>query len=130
MASCADILGLWKLSLIVWDGAMGQPEEIEEDGQIRVFRDPQTGQLKGEHIKTGIPNVPVTVTCTDTNGIVRIKFTRVNGQTNTEYTGRVIFHVLKDAFIVVKGRVKRRTQNGKRTNVDNGDGDWTTEKPT
>lgn len=123
MATCADILGLWKSSLIVFDGS----EEVEEDGNIRIFRD-AAGNVKGEHIKTG-STIPLGVECTETGGKVLIKLTEVNGQTTTVYSGRVIFFVLKDALIIIKGRVQRRTPNGRRV-IDNGDGDWSSEKPT
>jgi hypothetical protein len=121
MATCADILGLWKSSLIVFDGS----EEVDEDGNIRIFRD-GAGKLKGEHSKAG-STIPLEVECTEVGGKVRIKLKEVNGQTTTVYSGRVILFVLKDALVIIKGRVQRSTTNGRRV-VSNGD--WSSEKPT
>lgn len=128
MATCDDIVGLWKFSIISFDPPVGQEDgEVEEDGSIRIFKD-AAGNLQGEHIKTG-STTPLTVSCRANNRGVRIELTEVVGQTTTVYKGRAVFFVLKDALVIVKGRVQRRTPNGRRT-VDNGDGDWSSEKPT
>jgi hypothetical protein len=129
MATCADITGLWKSSLIIFDAAAGAEEAVEEDGTIRIFKD-AAGALKGEHNKTPSVVIPLTVECKEPGvGRVYLTLTEVNGNTTTVYTGKVVYLPNRDTLIIAKGRVKRTTTGGLNA-VAGGDGDWSTEKPT
>ena len=124
MATCRDIVGTWD-SLLVFDPVPpATEEEVEDDGELEIFGDMKTG----EHRKANGDTTSLEVDCKDIGrGRLRLTITEVDGRTTTVRSGKVI--LVRGTLFVIKGRVRRRTEGGRRL-IDNGDGDWSTEKPT